>query len=289
VWWQQAGEITEKRMSTTSKRFPCIAELKTTREKVISDLVSISREGMGVRGRGLGVVASAKPEKVRDRSAQLYQLLIQPIADSLPKDPNARITFIPQGALFLVPFAALQGPSGKYLIEQHTVLTALSIQVLELTREKRRQQMYTRGETGDASRATHAPSLMPHPSPFIPHPSLVVGNPTMPKLPARFDQPAEQLASLPGAEQEAKAIAPLLGTRAITGDQVTKLAIVQRMPQQRIIHLATHSLLDDFKGLGVPVAIALAPDPPTRGLNGSNGLLTADEILDLQLSAELVV
>lgn len=55
------------------------------------------------------------------------------------------------------------------------------------------------------------------------------------------------------------------------------------MPQQHIVHLATHGLLDDIKGLGVPGAIALAPS----GKDG--GLLTADEILALKLNAELVV
>jgi CHAT domain-containing protein len=105
----------------------------------------------------------------------------------------------------------------------------------------------------------------------------------MPFLAAQAGEPAEQLGSLPGAEQEATAIAPLLGTQAITGDRATKAAIVQRMPQERIIHLATHGLLDDFKGLGIPGAIALAPS------GKDNGFLTADEILDLKLNAELVV
>lgn len=50
-----------------------------------------------------------------------------------------------------------------------------------------------------------------------------------------------------------------------------------------MIHLATHGLLDDFTGGGVPGAIALAPD------GKDNGLLTANEILDLKLNAELVV
>jgi CHAT domain-containing protein len=55
------------------------------------------------------------------------------------------------------------------------------------------------------------------------------------------------------------------------------------MAGARIIHLATHGLLDDFLGVGVPGAIALAPS------SSDNGLLTASEILNLKLSAELVV
>ena len=59
-----------------------------------------------------------------------------------------------------------------------------------------------------------------------------------------------------------------------------------KLPDARIIHLATHGLLDDFIGLGIPGAIALAPDG-TGKLN--DGLLTASEIFDLKLNAELVV
>lgn len=65
-----------------------------------------------------------------------------------------------------------------------------------------------------------------------------------------------------------------------------KVSIFEGQANARIIHLATHGLLDDFKGLGVPGAIALAPDG-TGELN--DGLLTASEILDLKLNAELVV
>lgn|GEM_PF-6974362 len=52
-------------------------------------------------------------------------------------------------------------------------------------------------------------------------------------------------------------------------------------PKARMTHLATHGMLDDIRGLDS--AIALAP------LGNDNGLLTSEEILDLQLNVELVV
>jgi CHAT domain-containing protein/Flp pilus assembly protein TadD len=248
----------------------------------IDELVSNSREGMGVSGRGTAGTPSQVAEtpsvrRARRATTQLYTLLIQPIADALPTDPNARVTFIPQRSLFLVPFAALQDPSGQYLIQRHTILTAPSIQVLGLTQQQRERRGERGEERGVRKQGTAPDSRLP-----TPH-SLVVGNPTMPFVSLQNGEPPEQLASLPGAELEAMAIAPLLGTQAITGDRATKAAIVQQMPQERIIHLATHGLLDDFKGLGIPGAIALAPS------GSDNGLLTADEILDLKLNAELVV
>ena len=103
----------------------------------------------------------------------------------------------------------------------------------------------------------------------------------MPKAPPKVGEPPQQLPSLPGAEEEARAIASLLKTPVITGEKATKQAILQKMSNARIVHLATHGILDDIRGLGS--AIALAPS------GKDDGLLTAEQILDLKLNAELVV
>ncbi|MBD2740807.1 CHAT domain-containing protein [Coleofasciculus sp. FACHB-1120] len=198
--------------------------------------------------------------------SQLHQVLIQPIADFLPKDANSPVIFIPQGGLFLLPFPALKAPNGKYLIEQHTILTAPAIEMLDLThqQQKRLERLY---KTSPDSKNV-----------------LVVGNPTMPSMPTTKDgQTPQKLAPLPGAEREALTIAKLLNTQALIGDKATKVEIVQQMPQARVIHLATHGLLDDIQELGIPGAIALAPS------KNDNGFLTAGEIFDLKLNAELVV
>ncbi|NET62377.1 MAG: CHAT domain-containing protein, partial [Symploca sp. SIO2E6] len=72
------------------------------------------------------------------------------------------------------------------------------------------------------------------------------------------------LPSLPGAQREAVAIASLLNTQAIIGKQATKARIEELMPQARIIHLATHGLLDTMRGLGS--AIAFTPQGKDNGL-----------------------
>jgi CHAT domain-containing protein/tetratricopeptide (TPR) repeat protein len=239
--------------------------LKSWRQQAkssLEELVVSSRESIGVRGRGLAVEARVGSQE-KQGLKELHELLIKPISDLLPKDPNARVIFIPQGELFLVPFPALQDASGKYLIEKHTILTAPSIQVLDLTNQQQ-QLVGTRSSTSIQNQDV-----------------LIVGNPTMPSVPAKIGDPPTQLSSLPGAEREALAIAPLFNTKAFTGSQATKAAILQQIPKARIIHLATHGLLDDIRGLGS--AIALAPS------GNDNGLLTAEEILDLKFNAELVV
>ncbi len=226
----------------------------------LENFVTSTRQSIGVRGRSSIEVVPLNSSEAKNQLKQLHKLLIEPIADLLPSDPNAHVIFMPQGELFLVPFPALQDENGKYLIEKHTILTAPAIQVLDLT-QKQRVKVQQANPKG----------------------LVVVGNPTMPKVTIKIGEPPEQLNPLPAAENEAITIAKLLNTKALTGNQATKKAILSQLPQARIIHLATHGLLDDFKGLGVPGAIALAPS------GNDNGLLTADEILNLKLNAELVV
>jgi CHAT domain-containing protein len=226
----------------------------------LEDLVFNSRNQIGVRGVPIIAVRPRQGAKQRGGDLtqslqQLHKLLIEPIADLLPTNPNDRIIFIPQRQLFLVPFAALQDASGKYLIEKHTILISPAIQVLDLT-HKQRQRITSRE-------------------------ALVVGNPTMQSVSPAPGEPPQQLPSLPGAEEEASAIAPILKTKAIIGNNATKAAIVKQLPSARIVHLATHGLLDDIRGIGS--AIALAPS------GKDDGLLTAEQILDLKLNAELAV
>jgi CHAT domain-containing protein/tetratricopeptide (TPR) repeat protein len=246
-----AGEVTFRQVALTG--------LNTSLEALVTD----TRRVLGVGDRATLV---AKPGSDRatqtTRLQQLHKLLIAPIADRLPTTATEPIIFIPQGALFLVPFAALPDATGQPLIAQHTVLTSPSIQVLELIHNRRRP-------------ATPASTS-----------ALVVGNPTMPKIRTQVGGNVEPLANLPGAEREAQAIAQLLKTQAQTGQQAKKAAIVRQMPQAQVIHLATHGLLDDFIGLGFPGAIALAPDGTGQD---NDGLLTSDEILEMNLQAELVV
>jgi CHAT domain-containing protein/tetratricopeptide (TPR) repeat protein len=245
----------------------------------LASYVDMTRfNALGVRGRNLSFNTRrvrGTPGNVSPELNELYQLLIAPIAAHLPSEPGAKVVFVPQGPLFLVPFAALQNPKGQYLIEQYTISMTPSIQVLELA-----QRQSGRGGEG-------SPTGMPMSA-------LIVGNPTMPKIILEAGMPPEQLSPLPGAEAEARAIADLLKTTPVIGDAAKESAITKQMPSQRLIHLATHGMLDDFKGLGVPGALALAPESAASviapGLaDPGDGLLTSNEILDLKLNADLVV
>ncbi|MEG4201394.1 CHAT domain-containing tetratricopeptide repeat protein [Microcoleus sp. Pol12A5] len=232
-------------------------------DTALAEMIRGTRDALGVSGDTANRQAANRPDSTPANSRiiypklqQSYQLLIQPIADLLPTDPNAPVIFIPHQSLFLVPFVALQDPTGQYLIEKHTILTAPAIQILQFTHQSRQKIRQLSLQN-----------------------NLVVGNPIMPKI----GTPPHQLPALPGSEQEAITIAQLLKTKPITGSQATKASIVQQMLKARIIHLATHGLLNEVKRRDLPGALALAPS------GNDDGLLTSSEILDLKLNAELVV
>jgi CHAT domain-containing protein len=217
----------------------------------LNQLVMRSRMEIGVRGRSSLPVQNTSSVAEAGNLAKLYQLLIAPIAAELPQNPDDRVIFIPQAALFLVPFPALQNAQGQYLIEQHTLSTSSSIHALALTQ---------------AQPQTLSFSLN----------LAIVGNPTMPMF------ESQPLKPLPGSEKEAIALAQLFNAKALIGSQATKSAVLQQMQNASIIHLATHGLLDTVKG-NFPGAIALAPTAQ------DNGLLSSSEIFNLKLNANLVV
>ena len=269
---QPTGKIEFRQVDLKSKKI------------ALDELVKSGRESLGVRGRGASielVTINGSASGQTQRLQQLYQILIQPIAELLPTNPEAKVIFIPHRSLYLVPFPALQDPQNNYLISQHTIITSPAIQILDFTHQIKQQ---------------HA-----HLSPEAINKILIVGNPVMPSL----GNPPKQLPSLPGAEQEAIAIAKLLQVKPLLNQEATETAIIAQLPNARIIHLATHGLLDNTDATGENArgttlvswlnkaelaklrngAIALAPNPSAN----DDGFLTYDEILQLKLNAELVV
>lgn len=250
---QPTGKIQFKSINLTDPQW---------RSKTIAQRVVATRMSMGVGGRGSSIeIEPISPQASVNQLQALHKLLIEPIAPFLPSS-KGRVAFIPQESLFLVPFAALKDQSNKYLVEKYAILTAPSIQTLVLTQQ--RQQVVEQNT-------------------IQPKDALIVGV-SDPQV-IQFAGKTITLNPLPAAEVEAQAITQVFKTEALLGQKATKAAVLARMPQAKVIHLATHGLVDDFKGEGIPGAIALAP----TGKQPNDGLLTADEIVNLNLKAELVV
>ena len=214
------------------------------------------------QNRSSTVVEDKLTSKFTDLHRSLHSILIEPIAAYLPTSTESPIIFIPQRELFQISFPALQDSNGKYLIEKHSILTAPAIQVLKFTRQQSQRLAQQNNRK-----------------------AIVVGNPVMPATIVVPNKPEVvlDLVPLPGAEQEAKNIARTLNTAPLIGQAATETTIKNQISSARLIHFATHGLLDDFSNSGVPGAIALAPG------GGNDGVLTSSEILDLNLNSELVV
>ncbi len=245
----------------------------------LAEQVAGSRAQLGVRGAfAFTETLTQAPRSVQAADTtlrELHQLLIEPIAEHLPDAPEARVVISPQRSLFLVPFAALTNEQGQALIEQHTLAISPSLHTQQLLQQRATGQTQSALVVGvDRSSS---------------RPAVIVGNPKMPTVAEGPGKPAKALTPLPGAETEARAIAPLLSAEPLVGDAATETAVRSQLETASIIHLATHGLLDDQQAL--QSALALTPEvTATPGVDSPNdGLLTVGEIMQLQLSAELVV
>ena len=204
--------------------------------------------------------------------SRLYDILIKPVECHLQPFRNQtipRIVFVPSGPLFSVPFPALVNSEKVYVIEKFVVSIAPSIAILDL--------MYMKVMSMDSKEKE----------------TLVVGNPSM---------PIDAITQLPGSEKEAKAVASIMGCDVLCGKEATKNEVMSRLPQARVVHLATHALLSDKLAdhltqegkvsmyndgdYTVKGAIVLA-----RSLDTDNctGVLTSSEIQNMNLKGELIV
>lgn len=241
-----------------------------------------AHEALGVPGRSDRAPSGQQAQSKRAIAElrRFHQLLIEPVEELLPAQEGARIIFIPQGPLFLIPFAALENAQGVPLVARYAIALAPSLQTLALT-AARKQASRTGGS------------------------ALIVGNPTMPRYSPIPGGPPLDIAPLPAAEQEARAVAALLETSFLAGSAATKATVLARARDARYVHLATHGFLDDFAdqgqqganphfrempveeraggGMKTPGMLALAPS------GADSGMLTADEIAVATTGAELVV
>ena len=192
---------------------------------------------------------------------QLYDLVVKPVRGVLPRQPGALITIVPHGPLAALSFAALQDARGRYLLEDYTLHYVPAGAVLDFTASRRHPQ----SRTGDV---------------------LLVADPVPPVV-SKLDPPLPRLA---GARAEARSIARLIPAARVTalnGENATKQAIRTATTGKAVLHFATHAIVQDEDPFGSYLAVT--PKPGAPGSAASDGLLTAREIYELDLDADLVV
>jgi len=100
-------------------------EVQVSREQ-LSKLVKTLRES---------IFALGEREKFTVASTELYKLLVEP---ALPHVRGKELIIVPHDVLHYLPFHALLGSDGKYLIEKYPVYYLSSASLLQFVKEKRR-------------------------------------------------------------------------------------------------------------------------------------------------------
>ncbi len=189
---------------------------------------------------------------------ELYQLLIRPARQLLPKAAGSRLTIVPHGPLFQVSFAALLDERDRYLVETYAVHYAPAAAALQFTERKKQRA------SGQEPRY------------------LLVADPSgMPSLPG-----GKSLPRLPGSRREVKAIAAMLPPGAVTvlaGEEALEENVRALAGDKTVVHFATHGILRDSE----PFDSFLALGADAAG--HADGRMTAKEIYELNLQADLVV
>jgi CHAT domain-containing protein/tetratricopeptide (TPR) repeat protein len=155
-----------------------------------------------------------------DISKILYGVLLEPVRDLLPGDPQNTVVIIPHQILWLLPFAALRDKNGEFFGDQRVLTYAVSESTWRLIARRIR--------TADHNNVR----------------AWVVGNPDMPRTVKRCDLSID-MDQLPGAEQEALEIADLFSPEQVelfTGPLADRLRLDAWHPGFSVLHLATHGV-----------------------------------------------
>jgi len=195
----------------------------------------------------------------------LYNLLVQPVERFL--GDTGTICIIPDGTLWDLPFQALENSHRRFLLEQHPIFYAPSIQVLREISHKSQNSWPGR----DGAKSFYA-----------------VGNPAFggEALKEAEVERGSQFAPLPETEREVTVSARIYGSEASKiriGKAALENMIKAEMSDYRVLHFATHGFFNDKNPLYS--YLLLTPEPDTN----EDGLLEAWELMKLNLKAELAV
>jgi CHAT domain-containing protein len=191
---------------------PVIREVRVSRDTLFARAIRASRalatqaRRPGARDTTLrGVLVRADTANWQADLAWLYEQLLRPVESLL--DGKEQVYVVPTGPLNYLPFGALRrtsGNSAQYAAERYVLGDVPTLYLLRLARE---------ASAGGGS------------------PGFIVGDPD---------------GSLPGARAEASAVQALLGTasRSVIGGDAKLEALRAAAPEARVLHLATHGVLD---------------------------------------------
>ena len=184
--------------------------------------------------------------------AALYSYVIAPILDLIEGD---ELIIVPDGPLWLAPFAALLNPFSKYLCESFKVRLIPSLTSLKII--------------------ARCPEF--HSSSG----ALIVGDPDVSEV---TNSHGDQLEQLPFARQEAQMIGQILNAAPLTGKLATKCEVLRQISSVAVVHIAAHGRMETGE-------IALSPNPERESQTPAEEdyMLTMADVMSVKLRAKLVV
>ena len=221
----------------------------------------------GLTGQYLFQVKALKPAS--NLAKELYSILLAPIPAAVGK---THFIIVPDGELYLLPFDALEYPSGKYLVQSVDVTYVPSASVRQILIDRKRGHPPTRTFLGLGDVA------------YSPYHSGSIKGRIMRGL---YDlEGVHQLRNLPGSKQEVLNAEKALGgpgSVMLLGSKATLTALeAEPLGDFSILHLAVHSI--PSTEFPTRAALVLGRDAG----KDQDGLLQEWQIIDLSLNADLV-
>ncbi len=226
---------------------------------------------------------------------ELSRLLLGPLAGRLNREwAGKRLLIVPSGALDYVSFAALPVPNGKrLLLEDHEIVNLPSASVLAAIRQEA-----TGRPKSDGTLAVFADPVFDLKDPRVasagnrtngPNATLAISTVNKDLLRSATSVTRAGFSKLPFSRKEADAIAaysPPAGLLFATGFKANRpAAISEELAKYRIIHFATHGLLNNDRPELSGLVLSLVNE---NGLP-QDGFLRMADIYNQHLPADLVV
>ena len=246
------------------KESVCLRKLSI--EYDVQSMLEVAREKIGVRDgaqcedRSLDRLRNNEEESegcVQRRPAALpnqdnpfrtlYELTISPIIDLIHGD---ELIVVPEGPLWLAPYAAFMDPNSRYLSESFRIRFIPSLLSLKIIL--------------DCPADYHAKNG-----------ALLVGDPWVEEV---------KLKQLPCARREVELIAEILHTTPLTGKEATKDEVLKQLSNVALVHIAAHGRMETGE-----IALSPNPTRGSEKPSDEDFLLTMSDVLNVRLRARLVV
>jgi CHAT domain-containing protein len=237
-------------------------------------------ESAAVRGKQV----RQSDEEYQAAAARASEMLLGPAASAIA---GKRLLIVAEGILQYVPFAALPEPGVHApLMVQHEVVTAPSASVVALLRQERASRRRAEKALFVAADPVYSASDSRVSQPAT---MAVAHEPPATGARTRSGSDSEGFLRLRFSRNEAEQIAKLMpGDATVTAldfDASRDRVLRSDLGRFRILHFATHGVLDDERPELSGIVLSLVDRAGRR----QNGFLRLYDIYSLRLNAELVV